>query len=62
MDQVPHQHVRKPLWREYLETAIIAVVAAALLRFFVVSAYRVSSSSMENSLYEGDYIFVNKLA
>ncbi len=60
--KVIHQHVRKPLWREYLETAIIAVVAAALLRFFVVSAYRVSSSSMENSLYEGDYIFVNKLA
>jgi len=53
---------RKPLWREYLETAIIALVAAGLLRIFVVSAYRVSSSSMEDSLLEGDYIFVNKLA
>lgn len=53
---------RKPLWREYLETAIIALVAAIILRVFVVSAYRVSSSSMENALYEGDYIFVNKLA
>ncbi len=54
--------VRKPLWREYLETAIIALVAAVLLRIFVVSAYRVSSASMEGSLFEGDYIFVNKLA
>jgi signal peptidase I len=53
---------RKPLWREYLETAIIALVAALILRIFVVSAYRVSSASMEDCLYEGDYIFVNKLA
>ncbi len=53
---------RKPLWREYLETTIIAVTAALLLRFFVVSAYRVNSGSMADSLYEGDYIFVNKLA
>lgn len=52
----------KPLWREYLETAGIALVAAILLRLFVVSAYRVSSASMEGSIYEGDYIFVNKLA
>ena len=53
---------RKPLWREYLETAIVALVAAVLLRIFVVSAYHVNSASMENALYEGDYIFVNKLA
>jgi signal peptidase I len=56
------QKDRKPLWREYLETAIIALIAATLLRIFVVSAYRVSSASMEDCLYEGDYIFVNKLA
>jgi len=54
--------VRKPLWREYAETAAIALIAAVLLRFFVVSAYKVTSSSMEDALYEGDYIFVNKLA
>lgn len=60
--KVTHRKEQKPLWREYLETAIIALVAAILLRLFVVSAYRVSSSSMENALFEGDYIFVNKLA
>lgn len=53
---------RKPLWREYVETAIIALVAAILLRVFVVSAYKVTSSSMEDALYKGDYIFVNKMA
>lgn len=52
----------KPLWREYLETAIFAVGAAVLLRLFVVSAYRVNSASMEDALFTGDYIFVNKLA
>lgn len=53
---------RKPLWREYLETTLFAVVAAVLLRFFVVSAYRVNSDSMADTLLEGDYIFVNKVA
>ena len=52
----------KPIWREYIETIIIALLAALILRVFVVSAYRVSSGSMEDTLIEGDYIFVNKLA
>ncbi len=53
---------RKPLWREYLETGLVALAAAILLRIFVVSAYRVNSGSMEDTLLTGDYIFVNKLA
>lgn len=53
---------RKPLWREYVETALVALIAAVLLRMFVVSAYRVNSGSMEGTLMTGDYIFVNKLA
>ena len=60
--RVLHQKQPKPLWREYLETAVIALAAALLLRLFVVSAYRVNSSSMEDTLFAGDYIFVNKLA
>jgi signal peptidase I len=60
--KVVRRREQKPLWREYLETAIIALVAAVLLRIFVVSAYRVNSASMEDTLLEGDYIFVNKLA
>lgn len=60
--KVLEQKYQKPLWREYLETAIVALVAAIILRIFVVSAYRVSSSSMADTLLEGDYIFVNKMA
>ncbi|RKX24751.1 MAG: signal peptidase I [Candidatus Zixiibacteriota bacterium] len=60
--EVLQKKKHKPLWREYLETAIIALVAAALLRVFVISAYHVNSASMEDTLMTGDYIFVNKLA
>ncbi len=60
--KVRHHRHRKPLWREYLETAVVALIAAVLLRVFVVSAYRVSSESMADTLLQGDYIFVNKLA
>ncbi|MEW6016139.1 MAG: signal peptidase I [Candidatus Zixiibacteriota bacterium] len=56
------QRKKKPLWREYFEVILISLGAAIFLRLFVVSAYRVDSSSMEDTLFEGDYIFVNKLA
>ncbi len=36
----------KSLLREYAETILIALLAAVLLRLFVVSAYHVSSGSM----------------
>jgi signal peptidase I len=52
----------KSLLREYAETITIALLAAVLLRLFVVSAYHVSSGSMEDTLLAGDYIFVSKLA
>ena len=48
--------------KEYVEAILVAVVIAVILRMFVVQAYRVSSGSMENSLLEGDFVFVNKLA
>ena len=47
----------KPLWREYVEVILISLVAAILLRLFVVSAYRVESGSMEDSLFEGYRIY-----
>ncbi len=60
--KVLQRREQKPLWREYLETGIIALIAAVLLRVFVVSAYKVNSESMADTLLQGDYIFVNKLA
>lgn len=48
--------------KEYVEAILIAVVIAVILRMFVIQAYRVSSGSMEDTLVEGDFLFVNKFA
>jgi signal peptidase I len=46
--------------KEMIEAILIALVIAAVLRIFVVQAYRVDSDSMSDTLVEGDFIFVNK--
>ena len=56
----PQRKKPKPLWREYLEVIFISLAAAIILRLLVVSAYRVESISMEDTLAEGDYIFIKK--
>jgi signal peptidase I len=52
----------KPLWREYLESMLVAVVVALVLRGFVVEAVSIPSGSMVPTLRVGDYVFVGKLA
>jgi signal peptidase I len=49
------------LMLELLETVLVAVLIAFLLRLFVVEAYVIPTSSMEKTINVGDYIFVNKL-
>ncbi|NNG00428.1 MAG: signal peptidase I [Desulfobacteraceae bacterium] len=46
--------------RENIEAVIIAVILAILIRTFVVQAFKIPSSSMENTLLVGDHILVNK--
>jgi signal peptidase I len=46
--------------RELIEAILIALVIAAILRIFVIQAYRVDSDSMAGTMVEGDFIFVNK--
>jgi signal peptidase I len=47
---------------DYGKTILITLIAAFLLKIFVVEAYRIPSSSMENTLQIGDFLLVNKLA
>jgi signal peptidase I len=47
--------------KEWLDSVVFAVVAATLIRWLFFSAFVIPSSSMENSLLVGDYLFVSRL-
>ncbi|MFM2393653.1 MAG: hypothetical protein RLZZ546_1635 [Bacteroidota bacterium] len=57
MSSNPYQ---KPIWREWTESIVFAVFAAAFIRMFLIEAYVIPTSSMEGSLNVGDYLFVSK--
>ncbi len=58
-DQAPP---KKPLWREYAEALVIAIILALTIRVFIVQAFKIPSGSMIPSLQIGDHILVNKLS
>lgn len=53
---------KKPSWREWVDAAIFAVVAATLIRTFIFEAYTIPSGSMERTLLINDFLFVSKLS
>jgi signal peptidase I len=53
---------KKKGWREWVDAAIFAVVAATLIRTFVFEAYTIPTSSMEKTLLVKDFLFVSKLS
>jgi signal peptidase I len=54
--------VKKSQVREWTDAIIFAVVAASIIRIFMIEAYTIPSSSMERSLLVGDFLFVSKLS
>lgn len=46
--------------REWIESVVFAVFAAAFIRMFLIEAYMIPTPSMEGSLLVGDYLFVSK--
>lgn len=53
---------KKAAWREWVDAAVFAVVAATLIRLFVFEAYTIPTPSMEKSLLVNDFLFVSKLS
>lgn len=53
---------KKPGWREWIDAAIFAIVAATLIRTFVFEAYTIPSGSMEKTLLINDFLFVSKFS
>lgn len=53
---------KKPVWREWLDAGIFAIVAATLIRTFFFEAYTIPTGSMEGTMLVNDYLFVSKLA
>ncbi len=51
---------KKNIVREYSEAILFALVAAMILRIFVVQAFRIPTGSMEDTLLVGDFLLVNK--
>lgn len=53
---------KKKAWREWVDAAVFAVVAATLIRTFIFEAYTIPSSSMEKTLLVKDFLFVSKMS
>ncbi len=56
------KHYKKPGWREWIDAAVFAIVAATLIRTFIFEAYVIPSGSMEKTLLINDFLFVSKFS
>lgn len=51
---------KKNFVREYTEAILVALIAAMILRIFVIQAFRIPTGSMKDTLLIGDFLLVNK--
>ncbi len=62
VDPDDREEPKKSVTREWVDAIVFAVVAATIIRTFLIEAYTIPTSSMEKSLLVGDYLFVSKIA
>ncbi len=51
---------KKSTFREYLESIVIAVLLAFVIKTSIVEAYKIPTGSMEDTLLVGDFLLANK--
>ena len=51
---------KKSIIREYVESFIIALILALIVKYSIVEAYKIPSGSMEDTLLVGDFLLANK--
>lgn len=61
LDPAKRPEIKKSVGREWIDAIIFAVVAASIIRMFLIEAYTIPTSSMEKSLLVGDFLFVSKI-
>lgn len=59
-DQLPVR--KKSVIREWGEAAIFAIVVASIVKTYTFEPYQIPSSSMEETMLIGDFLFVSKFA
>jgi signal peptidase I len=57
----PSVRFKKSVFREYLESIVVAVILALFVRTFALQAFKIPTGSMEPNLLIGDHLLVNKL-
>jgi len=53
---------RRSPTREWVDAILFAVIAATLIRTFLIEAFTIPTPSMEKSLLVGDFLFVSKVS
>jgi signal peptidase I len=59
-EQALSKDKKKNVARDWAEALVVAFVIAMIIRAFVLQAYRIPSSSMEDTLLKGDHILATK--
>jgi len=58
---VDYSKEKKPQVREWSEAIFFAIIAATIIRTFVLEAFTIPTASMEKTLLRGDFLFVSKV-